>query len=242
MIKLEFTDNYTGINISGDYEDLDFLYDSIHYLIKGEPKNIVEEAMQNHLYGFLYDVRHGYQGDRNFKFVVNELRKETREHNKIPKKEITDNNLYYSFNYILTDLFTDMLLIKYFILKLPQNEKDDYNPYLNNVKLFYSLVFKLMQEIFTEAKMKRMKKGLIDTIISDKLYVPQWFEAITCDFLKQSKDKRLKNLSKTLDAIYNYGDYEDYFEMKIHVEKYCEENNYLITNVSIGEYPKELEW
>lgn len=242
MIKLEFTDNYTGINISGDYEDLDFLYDSIHYLIKGEPKNLMEEAMQDHLYGFLYEVRHCYQGDRDFKFVYNELRKETRELCKIPKQEITDNNLYYSFNYILTDLFIDMLLIKYFISRISNNEKNIYNPYLNNVSLFYSFVFNQMQEVLTETKLKKLQKGLLESVINDKIYYPQWFETVTCDYLKQSKEKRLKNLSKTLDAIYNYGDYQDYLEMKIHVEKYCKENDCLITDVRTCEYPEELEW
>lgn len=242
MIKVELTKNYTGINISGDYEDLDFLYDSIHYLIKEEPKSLIEESMQNHIFGFLYEVRHCYQGDRDFKFVDNELRDEVRKYQKIPKKEISKNNLYYSFNYILTDLFTDMVLIKYFIMNIPKIEKNDYNPYLNNVKLFYSQILNLMQEILTLTKMKKLEKGLINTIISDKIFFPQWFDVITSDYLNQNKEKRVKELSKTLDAIYNYSDYIDYSKMKMEVEKYCNENNCLITNVSMCEYPDEIEW
>lgn len=242
MIKVELTKNYTGINISGDYEDLDFLYDSIHYFIKEEPKSLIEESMRDHIFGFLYEVRHCYQGDRDFKFVDNELREEVREYQKIPKKEISNNNLYYSFDYVLTDLFTDMVLIKYFIMNIPKTEKNDYNPYLNNVKLFYSQILSLMQEILTPTKMKKLEKGLIDTIISDKIFFPQWFDVITCNYLKQTKEKRVKELSKTLDAIYNYSDYIDYSEMKIEVEKYCNENNCLITNVTMCEYPDEIEW
>lgn len=34
-------ENYTGFKIFGDYNDLEFLYDSIHYLIKGEPETMV---------------------------------------------------------------------------------------------------------------------------------------------------------------------------------------------------------
>ena len=242
MIKVELTKNYTGINISGDYEDLDFLYDSIYYLIKEEPKSLLEESMQNHIFNFLYNVRHCYQGDRDFKFVDNELRDEVRKYQKIPKNEISNNNLYYSFDYVLTDLFTDMVLIKYFIMNIPKTEKNDYNPYLNNVKLFYSQILNLMQEILTPTKMKRLEKGLIDTIISDTIFYPQWFDVITCNYLKQTKEKRVKELSKTLDAIYNYSNYIDYCEMKIEVEKYCNENNCLITNVTMCEYPDEIEW
>lgn len=36
----------------------------ITHLIHGEPENIGEYIMQNHLYGFLYDVRHAYQVQR----------------------------------------------------------------------------------------------------------------------------------------------------------------------------------
>ncbi len=242
MIKVELTKNYTGVNISGDYEDLDFLYDSIHYFIKEEPKSLIEESMQDHIFGFLYEVRHCYQGDRDFKFVDNELRDEVREYQKIQKNEISNNNLYYSFDYVLTDLFTDMVLIKYFIMNIPKTEKNDYNPYLNNVKLFYSQILNLMQEILTPTKMRKLEKGFIDTIISDKIFFPQWFDVITCNYLKQTKEKRVKELSKTLDAIYNYSDYMDYSKMKIEVEKYCNENNCLITNVTICEYPGEIEW
>ena len=31
MLKVELTENYAGVTIYGDYNDLDFLYDSINY-------------------------------------------------------------------------------------------------------------------------------------------------------------------------------------------------------------------
>ena len=99
-----------------------------------------------------------------------------------------------------------------------------------------------MQEILTPTKMRKLEKGLIETVISDKMFFPQWFDVITCDYLKLTKEKREKNLSKILDAIYNYGDYIDYLEMKLEVEKYCEEHNCLITDVSMCEYPDKIEW
>ena len=56
MLKVELTENYAGVTIYGDYNDLNFLYDSINYLIHGHPSSDGEYTMQNHLYGFLYDV------------------------------------------------------------------------------------------------------------------------------------------------------------------------------------------
>ena len=42
MLKVKLTKNYAGVTISGDYNDLDHLYDSIYYLIHGEPISIGE--------------------------------------------------------------------------------------------------------------------------------------------------------------------------------------------------------
>lgn len=41
-----------------------------------------------------------------------------------------------------------------------------------------------------------------------------------------------------------YIDYEDYYEMKKSIEKYCEENNCSIHNVKLNnmEYPSEIVW
>ena len=57
MLKVELTKNYAGVTIYGDYNDLNFLYDAINYLIHKDPSSDGEYTMQNHLYGFLYDVR-----------------------------------------------------------------------------------------------------------------------------------------------------------------------------------------
>ena len=52
MLKVELTKNYAGVTIYGDYNDLNFLYDAINYLIYKDPSSDGEYTMQNHLYGF----------------------------------------------------------------------------------------------------------------------------------------------------------------------------------------------
>lgn len=141
MLKVELTKNYAGVTISGDYKDLNCLYDSISSLISGEYTNIGEYIMQNHIYGFLYDVRHAYQGAREIELIDNEFDEYKREYFSIKKKEVTDKNLYFSFNYLLTDLLLDMALIKYFINKVDKKENDIYNASINMVNYFYSIVF-----------------------------------------------------------------------------------------------------
>ena len=109
MLKVELTENYAGVTIYGDYNDLDFLYDSISYLIHGDPSSDGEYIMQNHLYGFLYDVRHAYQGDREAILVDNYLQDYKRKWLEIRKKDVTEHNVYFCFNYLLPDIFLSVI-------------------------------------------------------------------------------------------------------------------------------------
>lgn len=65
--------------------------------------------MQNHLSGFLYDLRYVYQGKRDVELVDNRLEEYIKDFNGIKKKDVTDKYAYYSFNYFVPDLILNML-------------------------------------------------------------------------------------------------------------------------------------
>ena len=242
MLKIKLTENYTGFEICGDYDELNFLYDSIHYLIKEEAETIEEEIMQNHIYGFLYDVRHAYQGDRDIELIDNELREEVREWKNIKKREVTDLNLYYKFNYLLPDLIEDIILIKHFKRKVIKEEIDIFNVYNNYVDLFYSLIIQELSSIVTKVQFKKIKKGLIESLINDRIFYPQWFELISVEYTKMSKEKRKKEIMHIVDSIYNYHTYIDYSEMKLDIKKMCEEKKCNLDDLHYSNYPEEIVW
>lgn len=242
MLKVELTKNYAGVTIYGDYNDLDFLYDSISYLIHGDPSSYGEYTMQNHLYGFLYDVRHAYQGDREAILVDNYLQNYKRKWLEIRKKDVTEHNVYFCFNYLLPDIFLDMVLIKHFIRKVDKKVNDVYNPYINMVNYFYSLVLHSLENILTEIKFNKIKKGLLESVVTDSIFIPQWFEIISIDYSKMTKKQREKDFMHIMDAIYNYSDYEDYLKMKIDIEKLCKEKNCSLDDLHYEDYPEEIEW
>ena len=242
MIKINLTDNYAGFQINGDYDDLDFLYDSIYYLIKEEPSSDEEYIMQNHLFAFLYDVRHTYQGDRNIELINNGIRPEIREWKNIKKKDVADNNLYYSFNYLLPDLLEDIILVKYFINKINKKDRDIYNPYINYVNMFYSIAVHKIAPMVTEIQFRKIKKGLISSTILDSIFCHLWFEQISIDYTSMNKEKRKKEIMHILDAIYNYGNYEDFYSLKLKIENMCKEKNYSLDDLHYQEYPNEMEW
>ena len=198
--------------------------------------------MQNHLYGFLYDVRHAYQGQRGMELIDNYLSDSTREWFDVKKKDVTDKNVCFCFNYLLTDLLLDMILIKYFIYRVDKKENDMYNPHINMVNFFYSIVLDTLTGMLTETKFNKVKKGLLNSVISDKIFIPQWFEIISLDYANMNKEQRKKEFMHIADAIYNYGDYEDYLKMKIDMEKLCKEKNCTLDDLHYDDYPEDIEW
>lgn len=242
MLKVELTENYAGVIIRGDFNDLDFLYDSLHYLIFEESNSISEYTMQNHIYGFLYDLRHAYQGQREAELIDNGLTEYSRDCFSFKKKDVTDQNIYFCFHYLLPDLILDMVLVKYFIRKVDKRVNDLYNPYIQMVNYFYSIVLHSLDHFLTEIKFHKVKKGLLESAITDHLFIPQWFERISIDYATMTKKQREKEFMHMMDAIYNYGDYDDYYEMKLDIEKLCKEKNCTLDDLHYDDYPAEIEW
>lgn len=242
MLKVKLTENYAGVTISGDYDDLDFLYDSINYLIHDEPTSDSEYTMQNHLYGFLYEVRHAYQGQRGATLIANGLNDNGRNWLNLKKKDVTDKNIYFCFNYMLPDLFLDMILIKHFTRKVNKKNNDIYNQYINMVNYFYSLVLHSLEGFVTEVRFNKIKKGLLEAIISDSMFIPQWFEMISIDYANMTKQQREKEFMHIVDAIYNYMAYDEYHKMKKDIESRCKEQNCSLDDLHYEGYPGELVW
>ena len=94
MLKIENTPNLAGIKIIGDYNDLNTLYDAISRYtelfytnainqveLQSKEENWDDEEksfsiryyseMQDCILGLNYDIRHAWQGDRNYEYVEN---------------------------------------------------------------------------------------------------------------------------------------------------------------------------
>ena len=242
MLKVDLTENYAGVTIYGDYNDLDVLYDSINFLIRGDSENVGRYTMQNHIYGFLYDIRHAYQGQRDVELVDNSLDDNTRECFNLRKNDVTNKNVYFCFNYVLPDLLLDMVLIKYFISNVDKNERDIFNPYINYVNFFYSLVLDSIFKILTPIKFNKIKKSLLNSIVSESVFYPQWFEMISLDYINLAKENRKKDFMKMADSIINYYEYKDYTEMKLDMEKICKEKKCTLDDLHYDNYPEEIKW
>lgn len=240
MIKVKLTPNYTGFNIEGTFDDFYELYDNISYFLGIEVcENIFEEDMRLHILGFLYDLRHAYQGSRNIKAVDNGLSEEQKEYygiNKSIKKDIL-----YDFNYVVPELLTDILLFKHFA-KSKNKKLGEYDTNYNSVMTFYGKVIDALQEILTENQVKRVRKRLSESSISERYWLKQWFMIVSIDYLKMTKNRRKREMMHIIESLCDSYLYDEYHQIKNEVEQYAKENNIMETEIEYGEYPEEIEW
>ena len=240
MIKVKLTPNYTGFNIEGTFDDFYELYDNISYFLGIEEcENIFEEDMRLHILGFLYDLRHAYQGSRNIKAVENGLSDEQKEYYGIAKS--TKKDILYDFDCVVPELLIDILLFKHFA-KSKNKKLSEYDTNYNSVMTFYSKVIDALQEILTENQVKRAKKRISETSISERYWVKQWFMIVIIDYLKMTKKKRQKEMMHMIESLCDSYLYDEYHEIKNEVEQYAKEKNIIETEIEYGEYPNEIEW
>ena len=240
MIKVKLTQNYTGFNIEGTFDDFYELYDNISYFLGIEEcEDAFEEDMKLHILGFLYDLRHAYQGSRNIKAVDNGLSEEHKEYYGIAKSIKKD--ILYDFDYVVTDLITDILLFKHFA-KSKTKKMSEYDTNYNSVMTFYSKVIDALKEILTENQVKKVKKYLSESVISERTWLRQWYMMVCIDYLNMTKKRRQKEMMHIIESICDSYLYDEYYEMKKEIEEYAKENNYNINEIEYGEYPEEIEW
>lgn len=240
MIKVKLTSNYTGFDIEGTFNDFYELYNNISYFIGVEEcEDIFEEDMRLHILGFLYDLRHAYQGSRNIKAVDNGLSDEQKKYYGISKSIKKD--ILYDFDYVVPELLTDILLFKHFA-KIKTKKMSEYDQNYNNVMTFYSKVIDALQEILTENQVKKVRKILSGAVISEKYWLKQWFMMVSIDYLKMTKKKRQKEMMNVIELICDSYLYDEYYKVKKEVEEYAKENNIQKTEIAYGEYPEKIEW
>lgn len=241
MIRVKLTENYLGFNIQGTFDDFYELYDAICYFIgfeKSEDKT--EDDMRVHIFGFLYDLRHAYQGARNVTAVNNDLNEEAKEYFGIDKSVKQD--ILYDFNYIIPELILDIVLFKHFALKKFKRKLKEYDTNYNIVMAFYSKAIDALKEMLTENRMKRARKIISETVVMEEMWYRQWFTLTAIEYINMTKKQRQKEIIHTIQEICDYYLYDECREMRKKILQYAEENNISEDDVECGRYPDFFEW
>lgn len=94
MINVSPTKNLLGVTITGDYNDLCELVESI-YLLANECESEYLYSITIRMFAVAYDLRHAYQGDREVKLVDNGMNRELMDWHNV---KASTENVYYSCN------------------------------------------------------------------------------------------------------------------------------------------------
>ncbi|MET1248875.1 hypothetical protein ABWW58_08825 [Sporolactobacillus sp. STCC-11] len=252
MLQARTTPNATGVTLTGDFDEFYRLYDAMSELIGDEDDYPNYEAARLRVLGFLYDLRHAYQGDREVSLVENHL---TREHMKWHQLVASPQNVYYSFNTVWIEaLFVIMALNDFVLLKaknLVKNQlvsdqmlapKVAYNESIAHVRHFQTVIMAALHELVSDHVYTRLLNGMVHTYPFFANYATQFVDKLAIKYIAMDKEKRLKNLSRFANQMINRsGDYPDLYESLMRDAK---EYGCAISELELQglEYPEQIEW
>ena len=248
MLNIKVTENYGGIEVKGDYDDFEQLYDSIFKIIGDGEDYPTLEKLRIQILAFCYDLRHAKQGNREIELVENNMNNEIMKWHSII---IPTNNVYYKFNYILTQAIFVVYALNIFIdnykykkYKSSYYTKVVYDEDVNIVQEFQSKVIKAIVKILLEKNKKTFLKLFYNREFGTNRLVHQYLELIDCRYLAKNKEDRLKSIVNTTKRVIKYWDYQEYIDLEEELIEYAEENQCDIDNIRIDgiDYPEEIDW
>lgn len=248
MLNIKVTENYGGIEVKGDYDDFEQLYDSIFKIIGDGEDYPTLEKLRIQILAFCYDLRHAKQGNREIELVENNMNNEIMKWNSII---VPTNNVYYKFNYILTQAIFVVYALNIFIdnykykkYKSSYYTKVVYDEDVNIVQEFQSKVIKAIVKILLEKNKKIFLKLFYNREFGTNRLVHQYLELIDCRYLAKNKEDRLKSIVNTTKRVIKYWEYQEYIDLEEELIEYAEENQCDIDNIRIDgiDYPEEIDW
>ncbi len=256
MLKMKSTDNYAGVTISGDFNDLESLVDAFHEITIDEfsDKHVKYIDMSTRVLGLCYDVRHAMQGDRDVELIDNGMDEDKmRFHSVITPK----HNVYYTCNCLYPEMFFIMLalneLVKLRITELVKS-KYGYNDALHKkviwdksiatIRNFQAEFMECVRNVLTEASFTRWLNIMNSDYINIEDIAHQYVDVYNIKYINMTRDQRLKNLSKIAKRIIEFNADGEHREIKRVVKeaaiKYgCSEGNIRLKGI---EYPEDIVW
>ena len=250
MLTLRNTRNLAGIEISGDYLDLDRLYMALLTIIGEEGEYGSYEGARIRVLGVMYDIRHAFQGDREFEFIPNGMNEDKM---KFLGMITPEKNLYYKANFYYPEILFVTVAINDFIRLYSRKQtksapfplldkRNLWDRHIAHARLFQSLVIHCLQDAVTEASFKRMLNLMHRDYPWTDGYATQYLDMLNIRYLAiEDKEERAKALSTTVKRMVEKG--KEYQGIERDVRNMAIEHNCPTENISLSwDYPDEIAW
>lgn len=259
MLSVKMTPHLLGIEIMGDYDELNRLYDAIWELAGHDydPQLSTQEAiMCERLLALCYDLRHAYMGSRNIRMEENGMTRETAEWLGISLPPL--NNLYYSVEVLYPEAMYEVMVLGHLVdvrraelikkKSFSAFEANDprvlFDPSCAMVTYYQSLVMEAVCAVTSENTFSRIRKQVTKGYHMMPNMYTQWMDVIDCDWCYLSAEKRKSKLSTVVRDIADFWNDKEYRDMRVGIDEYMRESGAALANVRLSdvEYPEEYEW
>ncbi len=256
MLKIENTENLTGVCISGDYEDLYNLVEAFHEITVNEYDDAYDERyakISSRVLGLCYDVRHAYQGDRQVEFVENGMDKHKMIYHEIV---VPKSNVYYKVNYLYPEMIYILIalneLVRFRMKNLAKTNMYDiafsknviWDETIATIRFFQSMFVKCVKETLSEAAFSRFLNMTTKAYTNIYIMAHQYLDLLNIRYINMDKEKRLKNLSIFTKRIVEFMTNVEHNEIKTEVENAAKEHNCHSDDIRmVGcDYPEVTDW
>ncbi|MEA3422747.1 MAG: hypothetical protein U9Q80_02925 [Bacillota bacterium] len=264
MLKITNTENLTGITITGTYEDINELYESIGRVV-GSGLEIDNDSMPFiRILGVNYDLRHCFMGDREVTFVDNDYFSDLQKyHGKIHP----ETNVEFSVSIVWHEaMFAALALDDYIIiheddkrfknkLAIPELHEMLIEEFHRNrykdiamVRLYQELIWEAFREATTDAAYKRLRKkskegqDVYYKSFNYTDFTTQFITILEMKYIHTEPEKRSKLLATHIGKIIKQSD--DYQKVAREVREVAHEHGISPGDVQYAneEWPEYLEW
>ncbi|WP_413375774.1 DUF6904 family protein [Alkalihalobacillus sp. 1P02AB] len=249
MIQVKSTPNYTGVTISGDFYDLEALYDSLHEIVGDDWEWENYEGARLRVLGVCYDIRHALLGHREVMFVENGLDQDKKKNLSIVAN---DKNIYLTFNVLWPEvLFVLMALNDFIRVNAKKQAKGNYNVFndyrniwefsIITVRNFQAAIANCIKETIPKTSISRVFKLMNHDYSWSDHYATQYLDELNCKFIDMDVEKRQKNITLMAKRLAEKG--REYQAVKSAVLEAAREYNCHMTDIRAAtEYPEIIEW
>lgn len=250
MLTIRNTPNLAGIAISGDDQDLDTLYLALLMIVGDEGGYGNYEGARLRILGVMYDIRHAFQGDREFEFVDNGM---NADRMRMLEMITPDKNLYYKCQvYYPEALFVTMAINDFIRLYAKTqaksatyplvDKKNLWDAHIVTARLFQSLIANCLKEAMTEASYKRIVNLLHNDYTWTDGYTTQYLDMLNIRYLEiGDREQRAKELSLIVKRMTEKG--KEYRQVEEGVRTVAREHHCSVEEIRLIEhYPEKIEW
>ncbi|CAM3224005.1 DUF6904 family protein [Sporolactobacillus spathodeae] len=252
MLHAMTTPKAAGVTLSGDLDDFNELYDALAELIGDENEYELYGAARIRVLGFMYDLRHAFQGDREVVATANGMNHEIMKYQGVvtPEKNVT-----FAFNTVWVEMiFVVAVLNDFILLHTRKIEKANpigekmlrpkiiYNPAIAYVRHFQAIVMRALKDTVSENAYVRLVNAMVHDYTYYGGYATQFVDQLAIKYIGMDNEKRLNNLTRFANQIVNRSG--DYRKMMTDLLETAAQYHCSIEDLRLegSAYPEEIDW